>query len=130
MALPDTDLAYLADRKIPHEVTEEGGMICVVLPGWALPGGYDRPTADVLLRLQPGYPDIAPDMWWFDPPVRRADGSVIPATEVMEQHLGKSWQRWSRHLQPGQWHSGIDGLESFIALIGRELVRCAAKAAA
>jgi hypothetical protein len=62
-------------------------------------------------------------MWWFSPPLRFADGRVIPATESMETHLGRQWQRWSRHFNPGQWNSGIDGLESYIALIRRELQR-------
>jgi hypothetical protein len=62
-------------------------------------------------------------MWWFDPPVRRADGQQIPATDAIEHHLGRSWQRWSRHLATGQWRSGVDGLESFLALVRRELER-------
>jgi hypothetical protein len=98
-------------------------MTCVVLPAFALPPGFDRPQSDLLLRLNAGYPDVAPDMWWFDPPVKRADGQTIPATEVVEQHLGRSWQRWSRHFANGQWQSGIDGLESYLALIRKELGR-------
>jgi len=76
-----------------------------------------------LLRFSPGYPDVAPDMWWFDPPVRRRDGQPIPATEVIERYLGRSWQRWSRHFAAGQWRSGVDGLESFLALVRKELER-------
>jgi hypothetical protein len=37
--------------------------------------------------------------------------------------VGRSWQRWSRHFAAGQWQSGIDGLESFLALVRRELER-------
>ena len=43
--------------------------------------GYDRPEADLLLRLSPGYPDVAPDMWWFDPPAKLANGGRPPATD-------------------------------------------------
>jgi hypothetical protein len=50
-----------------------------------------------------------------------ADGQNTPATEVIDKHLGRSWQRWSRHFVAGQWKSGIDGLESFMALVRREL---------
>lgn len=120
MTLPALDQRYLADRKIEHVIHVGQGEICVVLPGWQLPVGLNVSTVDVLLRLSVGYPDIAPDMWWTDPPVRRADGTVIPGTEVTEQVLGRSWQRWSRHFQPGQWQSGVDGLESFFALIRSE----------
>jgi hypothetical protein len=114
--LPALDQSFLADRGIPHEVRAEGGMICVVLANWPLPPGYGRPSADLLIRIPSGYPDLPPDMWWFDPPARLADGSSPPATESTEQYLGRSWQRWSRHFQTGQWKSGVDGLESYVAL--------------
>jgi hypothetical protein len=102
-------------------------MTCVILPGFPLPAGFDRVSSDLLLRLSPGYPDVPPDMWWFDPPVRPRDGRSVPATEHVECHLGRSWQRWSRHLSPGNWRSGIDGLESFLALLRRELERAVAE---
>jgi hypothetical protein len=120
--LPPDDLKFLADRAIPHAIATEANMLCIIFPDFALPPGFDRAKADLLLRLAPGYPDIPPDMWWFDPPVKRADGVVIPATNVIEQHLGRRWQRWSRHLNSGQWRSGVDSLEGFLALVQRELV--------
>jgi hypothetical protein len=69
-------------------------------------------------------------MWWFDPPLQRADGQHIPATESIEHHLGRIWQRWSRHLAGGQWRSGIDGLENFLALVRKELANSANATAA
>lgn len=129
MSLPSSDLAFLADRELRHEVVDDGGVTNIIFQGWELPPGYDRPAADLLLRLMPGYPDVPPDMWWFDPGVRLADGRVVPATESVEPHLGRQWQRWSRHFTPGQWHSGIDGLESFLALVRGEVVRCAGASA-
>lgn len=122
--LPAHDMAYVTERAISHSVTAEANMTCVVIREFALPPGFDRSQSDLLLRLSAGYPDVAPDMWWFDPPIKRADGQAIPATEVVEQHLSRRWQRWSRHFSNGQWQSGIDGLESYLALIRRELGRC------
>ena len=130
MTLPDTDAQYLADRGLDHEIASEAGMTCIVIRGWALPSGFDRATADLLLRLSPGYPDVHPDMWWFDPAIRLANGSALPATEVVEQHLGRTWQRWSRHFNGGQWQSGIDGLESYLALIRQDLERSVPRVAA
>ena len=120
MPLPDADARYLTEREIPHVVDTDAGMVCVVLTGWRLPAGLSSGTVDVLLRLPAGYPDVAPDMWWVDPGLRRQDGGEIPATQLTEQYLGRSWQRWSRHFAPGQWQSGIDGLESYIALMRGE----------
>jgi hypothetical protein len=125
MSLPQGDVACLAERGIEYSVTPEANMTCIVFPGYKLPPGYDRPAADLLLRLNPGFPDVPPDMWWFSPGVRLADGRTIPATEVVENYLGRTWQRWSRHFNAGQWRSGIDSLESYLGLIRRELERCA-----
>lgn len=128
--LPTEDQAHLADRIPRATVQPDAGMICILIPGFPLGGGFDRASSDLMLRLSPGYPDVPPDMWWFDPPVRRVDGATIAATEVVEQHLGRTWQRWSRHLTPGQWRSGVDGLHSYLALVGKELRRAAPAMAA
>lgn len=119
--LPVIDQDYLGGRFPGHQVVPDGGLIAVVLPGFSLPQGFTQTASDLLLRLQPGYPDIPPDMWWFSPAVVRSDGAVIAATNVQEVQLGRSWQRWSRHLNPGQWKSGIDTLESFLALVSGQL---------
>lgn len=124
MPLPDADIVYLSEKQLKYELSVESNMTCIVLPNWRLPVGYDREASDLLLRLSAGYPDVAPDMWWFNPAVRLADGRVVQATEATEQHLGRTWQRWSRHFSAGLWQSGIDGLESFLALIRREVERC------
>ena len=123
MTLVQSDAAFLSERGLPYEVHQEHGMTCVILSQWKLPEACDVASSDLLVRLPTGYPDVPPDMWWFDPPVRRRDGQQIPATQVVEQYLGRSWQRWSRHFQAGQWQSGIDGLESYLALIRREVAR-------
>jgi hypothetical protein len=124
MSLPEADIAHLDEKGLKYEVASEGNMTCVVLHQYQLPEGYDRCESNLLLRLSPQYPDVQPDMWWFDPAVRLADGRTIQATDTVEQCLGRSWQRWSRHFSPGQWRSGIDCLESFLALIRKELERC------
>jgi len=128
--LPPTDVSFLNERAPGHVVSGEAGMTCVVLPEFPVPEGFDRSVADLLIRLSPGYPDVPPDMWWFSPPVRRKDGVEIAATQAQERHLGREWQRWSRHLSPGQWRSGIDSLESYVALVRTELRAAAPKAAA
>ena len=121
--LPPDDKKYLTDRGIDHSIVAEANMTCVILRGFGLPPGFNQPRADLLLRISPGYPDVPLDMWWFDPAVQFADGSIIPATDVREPHIGRMWQRWSRHLQAEQWRAGIDGLETFLALICTDLER-------
>ena len=123
MSLPEIDNAFLTERGIAHEIVIESGMTCIVIPQWPLPEGFDRAAADLLVRLRPGYPDVPPDMWWFDPPVQRADGKTLPATDTREHYMGRTWQRWSRHFSGEQWKSGVDCLESYLALIRQDLER-------
>lgn len=121
--IPQEDMYYLVERfgDGSFSVTQEAGYMCIVIPNFCLPTGYNRESSDLLLRLQGGYPDIPPDMWWFNPPVLRADHSTIPQTESTEQYLGRGWQRWSRHLPPGLWRPGVDGLQNFFALLCKDL---------
>jgi hypothetical protein len=98
--LPEHDVQYLAEREITHEVVSDLGMVCVLLPDWKLPDGLSMAETTVLLRLAAGYPDVAPDMWWCLPAVRLADGSAIQATDLTEQHLGRSWAVEIGHRRP------------------------------
>jgi hypothetical protein len=125
MSLPPADAAFLAERGIAYTVVMDGPMTCVILPDWPVPPGYNRTSVDLLLRLPPGFPDVPPDMWWVDPALQLAGGGVVEATQLTESYLDRSWQRWSRHFAPGQWRSGTDNLESFLARIRGEMIRSA-----
>lgn len=127
MALPQSDIDYLNKKGHRYSVSEEGGMTCVVLQGYNLPVGFNLESTDLLVRLTPGYPDIAPDMWWFEPAVHRADGKPIAATDHAEVHQGRNWQRWSRHLEPGQWTPGNDTLEAYMAIMHVNLEQASVK---
>jgi len=124
MALPPADALCLDERGLKYTIQVEANMTCIVIKDYVVPTGYNRPMADLLLRLNPGFPDVPPDMWWFSPSLLLANGRTVKATEHSEVHLGRQWQRWSRHLPQGQWRSGTDSLESFLALIHEELERC------
>ena len=128
--LPANDIDYLKAVAPGYRISSEAGMICVVIPAFQLPPGLSIGVADLLLRLFPGYPDIPPDMWWFSPAIFGPNGAVIQCTQSMEIYLGRQWQRWSRHLPAGQWCSGVDSLESYLALVRRELNAARGRAAA
>lgn len=127
--LPPHDMAFLADRAIAHTIQPERGMICVVIQSWPVPPGYQQAETDLLLRLASGYPDVPPDMWWCDPALVLVNGKRPQATESTEAYLGRNWQRWSRHFQPNQWQSHLDGLESYLARVRGEMIRSARRAA-
>lgn len=122
--LRPVDQAYLNEH-YAYEATVEGGMVCLTIKEYPLAAGLSPAANELLVRLPSGFPDVAPDMFWFAEAVTRSDGSVIPATQVSEPHLGRSWQRWSRHIA-GQWRPGIDDIRSYMAYIRS----CVNKAAA
>lgn len=128
--LPAEDVEFLTDRFSSHDVTVEAGMTCVLVSAFVLPSGLNLAASDLLVRLSPGYPDIPPDMFWFGPALSRSDGAIIDRADVTEIHLGRQWQRWSRHMSDGSWSSGSDGLRSYFTLIEKELLRAALRTAA
>ena len=119
--LPSDEREYLQTEFPDFFERIENQMICIIIANFPVPTGLTPAESDLLLRLAAGYPDVSPDMWWFDPPVLRPDGKAIPQTQVQEQHLGRKWQRWSRHLDQGLWRPGVDSLASYLTLVRREL---------
>lgn len=123
MLLP-ADQEHLEQLDLEFEVIDEAGFTCVVIKGWSLPEGYVPRTVDLLLRLAPGFPDVPPDMFWCDPQVRVAASGQLPqAADQTENYVGRSWQRFSRHLPEGAWQPSRDNLASYLALIYRGLAR-------
>ena len=121
MLLP-ADVAYLQRQNYQWSALPEGGYVCLVVPGFRIPPGYQQSSSDLLVRLPPGFPDAQPDMWWFDPPLRiAASGAMPPNTDVTESYVSRTWQRWSRHFPAGAWRPGRSGVESYLTLIRKDL---------
>lgn len=119
MTLDQEDEQGLASAADSWERTDEpNGWVNLVLRGYRLPTGLLPASIDLLLRLPSQFPDAAPDMFWAIPDVTQArSGSCPPSTELHEPYLGRTWQRFSRHLPPGAWQIGVDGLPSWLATI-------------
>jgi hypothetical protein len=128
--LREADAAYLNEKGFDWEAELEAGLICLVLKNFELPTGYVPGRVDLLLRLPIQFPLVAPDMFWTEPAVSYVGGVEPPASQMRETHLGRSWQRWSRHFGQSQWRSGIDDLRSYLRLIRATLDREVAKLAA
>jgi hypothetical protein len=121
--LLESDVAWLNDKGFVWRVTPNpsGG-------GWPVISGYrvnsrryDRGDIELLLVIPKGYNDTPLDMWWVSPTLRlRGSGAFPAAADVMQEILGKSWQRFSRHLtQP--WRSGLDDVRGFMTYVAEEL---------
>jgi hypothetical protein len=123
MDLPARDLRFLNERGFDWQLQPDPqGAACLVVKALDVgAGGFSPATTDLMIRIPQQYPFTPLDMWYCDPPVRvAATGQFAPASEVVELHIGRQWQRFSRHLNSG-WRPGVDGLRSFFALIQREL---------
>jgi hypothetical protein len=101
---------------------EVGGWSFLVISDYELPSGFEPNRVDLLLKLPPGYPDAAPDMFWVSPAVRMTNGNVPRATSN-ERLLGKNWQRFSWHLAAGAWKPGVSDLRDFLRCIFSRFLR-------
>lgn len=128
--ITDADKRLLDELGLSWSLVPEGGWLSLTILGWPLPAGLAPTVADLLIRIPPGYPDMPLDMWYFSPDVTRTDGREIEQTQVREDYGGKSWQRWSRHLAPGDWRPGTDDLRSYLARLRGELRKIAESVAA
>jgi hypothetical protein len=102
----------------------------IIFDAYALPAGFDVSTSNLLIRLPPGFPDAAPDMYWFDPPIKLvATGAYPPLADSFEDYSvgenelmkDRKWQRFSRHLQGGHWRPGLDDLRTWLHWIRNSL---------
>lgn len=116
--LREQDQSFLDSLDYSYTLEVSDGFVNVVLADFPTPG-LDLRRVDLLLRLPMGFPDATPDMFWLSPALT-ANGAAIPGTEVTENHFGRAWQRWSRHIG-GQWRPGVDNLETYLAYVRRAL---------
>jgi Prokaryotic E2 family E/Multiubiquitin len=119
--LPELDEEYLTTKGMRWSLPAAGFLL---LEGIALAADkYDRSTVDLLIRVPGGYPTAALDMFYVSPELKLKGGGFPPAAEVFEDHLGRRWQRFSRHMNSGAclWRPGVDSLKTFLALVFGEL---------
>lgn len=128
MELRPDDQEALEQLGRPADVVVDGGFVTLVIHEYPLPAGIEPRSTTLLLRLPPGFPDAAPDMFWVDPPVRGPGGAAIPGTESSQTFLDRTWQRWSRHIQ-GQWRPGVDNLATYLAYVRRCFDQASGRAA-
>lgn len=115
-----TDTGLSIDRVSLHK--EQEGWTFLVIADYLLPSGFKPNRVDLLVKLPPGFPDAAPDMFWTYPPVKAPNGN-LPRSTCEERLLGKDWQRFSWHLAPGAWQPGVSGLRDFLRCIAARFLK-------
>jgi hypothetical protein len=110
-----------------HHERNEHGYHLIVVPGVALPKGWDKTTCTVLFLAPPGYPAARPDHFFTDVEVRLADKSWPHWTNMgngaLLGRLGwpqwKDCQWWSWHLQ--MWSPNHGSLFTYMKVIQQRL---------
>lgn len=90
------------------------------IENFPIPPGYNRDRSTLMVLIPTGYPGAGLDMFYFDPPLARADGRKIGALAA-EAHFGTNWQRWSRHFHLFKWKPGEDSIVGYIEYVREEL---------
>jgi len=119
--LAEDDARFLESQGWRYEHQPDGELINLIIFGYELPPGYTVSRCDLLIRLPGGFPDAPPNMFWLDPPAVYPNGSQPPGAEQREVYVGRTWQRWSRHLSESEWRAGIDNLRSYVRFIRTNL---------
>jgi len=104
------------------EVHEDPNSVYLIVHGFPTSQLYNRPTVTLLLQVPRPYPDAGLDMFWTDEDLRLANGSIPQAGDVIENHLGRRWRRFSWHPQfggSGKWDPNIHNVRSYLTFIGR-----------
>jgi hypothetical protein len=105
------------------ELTHDAGLAAIVVRGYPLPEGYSTASTTLLLRFPLSYPNGQPDMFWTDPETTLADGRSPQGADVVEEHLGRPWRRFSWHLQ--RWNPGTDDLKTYLEFVNTGLKKAA-----
>lgn len=116
MFLPEFDRDYLLEKGYQFEEKIDANRNGLILRNWLLPvGKYNLLTSDLLILISNGYPEVRPDMWYFNPAILLAPSNRLARqTQANINFEGKVWQRWSRHYPANEWRSGIDGIHTYL----------------
>lgn len=115
--LQESDREYLASKGYEYKEHYDGVRNGLIIENFTIipAGKFNLPLARLLIIVPRGYPDVAPDMFYFSPALLLvSSGSYPSAADVFESYFGANWQRWSRHSTPDAWRAGIDGIGSYI----------------
>ena len=102
-------------RKLDVELIEADGLNIVIIKGYPLPGRYSKASSDLMIRLDKGYPNSKPDMFWLEEDVLLKDGAVPDKAEQILESLGKKWRRFSWHFNT--WNPATGNLLGYVEFI-------------
>lgn len=114
------DVEFLDRLGLPWE-TLSSVSNWLVIHDYPIPTGYNTALVQVALLIPPSYPASEIDMAYFHPQLQKIDGKPINA--ISSQDIdGLTFQRWSRHRQPGEWVPGVDNILTHLTLVDNWLL--------
>lgn len=118
--LPSRCREYLVEHGVSFEEID-GPQKAVILRAYPIPAGrFNVATADLLIILPSGYPDVRPDMFYALPWLTLIPNGRFPKNADQPHDFnGQRWQRWSRHQD--QWRPGVDGIWTMLRRIDAAL---------
>lgn len=123
-ALLEIDESYLDGLGLHWETRNSDGHRWLIINEYPVPAGYTALTTTLALMVPPTYPQSQIDMFYAYPPLQRATGAAIPATEAVQSIGGLPFQRWSRHrgsIVP--WNPHQDNVITHLALVESALMK-------
>lgn len=122
MQLPESDEEYLRTKGYEYELVPVGNEGCLIIKNYPVSEAlYDCSSVDLMIRIPAQYNNAALDMFYCDPELRlKASGEYPHRAKVFKEHVGRRWQRFSRHF-PTPWQPGVDGLPKLLTFAQREL---------
>jgi hypothetical protein len=103
------------------EVVEDPDFINLVFKEFQLGDGYSTAKSDMLLKVPRSYPDAGPDMFWLVREITLSSGQIPQAADSVEEHIGKTWRRFSWHRPGSQWNPTVDNMHGQLEFILRRL---------
>jgi hypothetical protein len=113
--LPEEDIEFLNNLGLHWEALSNAGLWLIIYD-YSIPEGYNTSTVQIALMISPNYPAAEIDMAYFFPILQKNNGKAINAISY-QMIDGKSFQRWSRHREPGDWRPGIDNVQTHLTLV-------------
>lgn len=122
--LLEQDVAYLNHLGLNWETRLVGARRWLIIHDHALPSGYNHEQVDLAIEVPTAYPDAKLDMFFVYPALTLANGGGIGQTEIRENILGNTYQRWSRHLNGvTRWNPLTDSVITHLAVVEESLLR-------
>lgn len=115
--LPSRDRGFLTSKGYSFREISDGAQKGLIIDNFPVKPDdkFNLAHSSLLIIMPVGYPDIPPDMFYFQPELRLASANVYPPqADQLESHFQQTWQRWSRHAPASEWRIGLDNIQSYL----------------